>query len=42
MTALQAIPAVLSFHLWFYVFEQIIIEEIYDRDSQAVAKLLKR
>ena len=31
----------LSFHFRFYVFEQIIIEEINDRDSQAVAQLLQ-
>lgn len=32
----------LSFHFRFYVFEQIIIEEIDDRDPQAVAQLLQR
>ena len=32
----------LSFHFWFYVFEQIIIEEINDRDPQAIAQLLQR
>ena len=32
----------LSFHFRFYVLEQIVIEEINDRDSQAVAQLLKR
>lgn len=32
----------LSFHFRFYVFEQIIIEEINDRDAQAVAQLLER
>ena len=38
----QGFPAVLSFHFWFYVFEQIIIEEVDDRDPQAVAQLLQR
>ena len=32
----------LLFHFRFYVFEQIIIEEIDDRDPQAVAQLLQR
>ena len=30
------------FHFRFYVLEQIIIEEVNDRDSQAVAQLLQR
>ena len=30
------------FHFRFYVFEQIIIEEINDCDPQAVAQLLQR
>ena len=30
------------FHFRFYVFEQIVIEEIDDRDPQAVAQLLER
>ena len=34
--------AVLSFHFRFYVFEQIIIEEVDDCDPQAVAQLLER
>ena len=42
MTAPQETPAVLSFHFRFYVLEQIIIEEIDDRDPQAVAQLLQR
>ena len=42
MTAPQELPAVLSFHFRFYVFEQIVIEKINDRDPQAVAQLLKR
>jgi len=33
---------VLSFHFRFNVLEQIIIEKINDRDSQAVAQLLHR
>ena len=32
----------LSFHFRFYVLEEIIIEEINDRDPQAVAQLLER
>ena len=32
----------LSFHFRFNVLEQIIIEKINDRDSQAVAQLLQR
>ena len=32
----------LSFHFRFYVLEQIIIEEVDDRDPQTVAQLLKR
>lgn len=32
----------LSFHFRLYVFEQIIIEEVDDRDPQAVAQLLQR
>ena len=32
----------LSFHFRFYVLEQIIIEEINDRNPQAVAQLLER
>ena len=40
-TAPQEVPAVLSFHFRFYVFEQIIIEEVDDRDPQAVAQLLQ-
>ena len=36
------ITAALLFYFRFYVFEQIIIEEINDRDSQAVAQLLER
>ena len=32
----------LLFHFRLYVFEQIIIEEVNDRDSQAVAQLLER
>ena len=31
----------LSFHFWFYVFEQIIIEKINDRDPKTVAQLLE-
>ena len=31
----------LSFHFRLYVFEQIIVEEINDRDPQAVAQLLQ-
>ena len=42
MTAPQKTSAVLSFHFWLYVFEQIIIEEIDDRDPQAVAQFLER
>ena len=42
MTAPQELPAVLSFHFRFYVFEQVVIEEIDDRNPQAVAQLLKR
>ena len=42
MTAPQELPAVLSFHFRFYVFEKIIIKEINDRDPQAVAQLLDR
>ena len=42
MTAPQELPAVLSFHFRFYVFEKIIIEEVNYRNSQAVAQLLKR
>ena len=30
------------FHFRFYIFEQIIIEEVNDRDSQAVAQHLQR
>ena len=41
-TAPQKSSAVLSFHFRLYVFEQIIIEEINDRDPQAVAQLLER
>jgi hypothetical protein len=41
-TAPQKSSAVLSFHFRFYVFEQIVIEEINDRDPQAVAQLLQR
>ena len=32
----------LLFHFRFYVFEQIVIEEIDDRDPQAVTQLLQR
>ena len=32
----------LSFHFRFYVFEQIVAEEINDRDPQTVAQLLQR
>lgn len=32
----------LLFHFRFYVLEAIIIEEINDRDAQAVAQLLQR
>ena len=32
----------LSFHFRLYVFEQIIIEEVDNRDPQAVAQLLER
>ena len=32
----------LSFHFRFYVLEQIIIEEIDDRDPKAIAQLLER
>ena len=32
----------LSFHFRLYVFEQIIVEEIDDRDPQAVTQLLQR
>ena len=32
----------LSFHFRFYVFEQVIIEEIDDRNPQAVTQLLQR
>lgn len=35
-------PAGMSFHFRFYVFEQIIIEEIDDCDPQTVAQLLQR
>ena len=35
-------PAVLSFYFRFYVFEQIIIEEINDCDPQTVTQLLQR
>lgn len=42
MTAPQETPAVLSFHFRFYVLEQIIVEEINDRDPQTVAQLLQR
>ena len=38
----QELPAVLSFHFRLYVFEQIIIEEVDDRDSQTVAQFLER
>lgn len=31
-----------SFHFRFYVLEQIIVEEINDRDAQAVTQLLQR
>ena len=31
----------LSFYFRFYVFEQIVIEEINDGDSQTVAQLLQ-
>ena len=41
-TAPQEFPAVLLFHFRFYVFEQIIIEEIDDRDPQPVTQLLER
>ena len=41
-TAPQVIPAVLLFYFRFYVSEQIIIEEVNDRDPQAVAQLLQR
>ena len=36
------ITAALLFHFRFDVFEQIIIEEIDDRDPQPVTQLLKR
>ena len=32
----------LLFHFRLYVFEQIIIEEVNDRDPQTVAQLLER
>ena len=32
----------LSFHFRLYVFEQIIVEEIDDRDPQTVAQFLDR
>lgn len=32
----------LSFHFWFYVLEQIVIEEINNCDPQTVAQLLQR
>ena len=32
----------LLFHFRFYVFEQIVVEEINDRDPQTVAQLLQR
>ena len=32
----------LSFYFRLYVFEQIIIEEINDRNSQPIAQLLQR
>ena len=32
----------MSFHFRFYVFEQIGIEKINDRDAQTVAQLLQR
>ena len=32
----------LSFHFRFYVFEQIVVEEIDDRDPKAITQLLKR
>ena len=41
-TAPQESSAVLSFHFRFYVFEQVVIEEIDDRNPQAVAQLLQR
>ena len=41
-TAPQGTPAVLSFYFRFYVLEQIIIEEINDRDPEPVAQLLQR
>ena len=37
----RGFPAVLSFHFRFYVFEQIIIEKINDRDPKTVAQLLE-
>ena len=37
----QELPAVLSFHFRLYVFEQIIIEEVDDRDPQAVTQFLQ-
>ena len=36
------ILALILLHFRFYIFEQIIIEEINDRDAQAVAQLLQR
>ena len=42
MISPQKSSAVLSFHFRFYVFEQIVVEEINDRDAQAVAQLLQR
>ena len=41
-TAPQELPAVLSFHFRFYVFEQIVVEEINDSDPQTVAQFLER
>ena len=35
-------PAGMSFHFRFYVFEQIIIEEIDDCDPQTVSQRLQR
>ena len=32
----------LSFHFRFYIFEQIVIEEVDDRDPQSVAQFLER
>ncbi len=42
MTAPQKSSAVLLFHFRFYVLEEIIIEEVDDRDPQTVAQLLQR